>query len=172
MFIGRFGPDGQTLGSFELTASNSDDLPRMMNEGVQRMDELFTQALAAGIVRGDPDLIIQPPPPPEEEEEDSPTDALIQPTVVQVLVIERGDADARGAIGRPDSRPCRGDLGHPGARCPTAAPICRSTSAATSHALGSALASRGWAVDQSRRRALCHARRRTRRRAAAAGQSP
>ena len=68
-FIGKFGPDGRTLGSFELTAKDSADLPRMMSEGVQRMDDLFAQALAAGIVRGDPDLIIQPPPPAEEEEE-------------------------------------------------------------------------------------------------------
>ena len=68
-FIGKFGPDGRTLGSFELTAKDSADLPRMMSEGVQRMDDLFAQALAAGIVRGDPDLIIQPPPPVEEEEE-------------------------------------------------------------------------------------------------------
>ena len=68
-FIGKFGPDGRTLGSFELTAKDSADLPRMMSEGVQKMDDLFAQALAAGIVRGDPDLIIQPPPPAEEEEE-------------------------------------------------------------------------------------------------------
>lgn len=42
----------------------------MMSEGVQRMDELFTRAHAAGLVRGDPDLIIQPPAPVEEEEEE------------------------------------------------------------------------------------------------------
>jgi hypothetical protein len=94
MFVARFGPDGRTLGSFELTAKNSDDLPRMMNEGVQRMDDLFTQALAAGIVRGDPDLIIQAPPPPKEEDEVAPVEAVVAPTVVQVLVIERGDANA------------------------------------------------------------------------------
>ncbi|MEA1071330.1 heavy-metal-associated domain-containing protein [Sphingomonas sp. LY160] len=67
-FVGRFGPDGERLGSFELLAKDSADLPRMMTEGVQRMDELFTRALAAGIVRGDPDLVIQPPPPIVEEE--------------------------------------------------------------------------------------------------------
>jgi len=71
-FIGKFGPDGRTLGSFDLVAKDSADLPRMMGEGVQRMDELFAQALAAGIVRGDPDLIIQPPPPVEEEVEEKP----------------------------------------------------------------------------------------------------
>ena len=71
-FIGKFGPDGRTLGSFELVAKDSADLPRMMSEGVQRMDDLFAQALAEGIVRGDPDLIIQPPPPVEEEVEERP----------------------------------------------------------------------------------------------------
>jgi len=71
-FIGKFGPDGRTLGSFELVAKDSADLPRMMSEGVQRMDELFAQGLAAGIVRGDPDLIIQPPPPVEEEKDETP----------------------------------------------------------------------------------------------------
>ena len=69
-FTGLFGPDGMPLGSFELVARNSQDLPRMMSEGVQRMDELFTRAHAAGLVRGDPDLIIQPPAPVEEEEEE------------------------------------------------------------------------------------------------------
>jgi hypothetical protein len=81
-FIGKFGPDGQTLGSFELTAKDSADLPRMMSEGVQRMDDLFAQALAAGIVRGDPDLIIQPPPPVEEEPDEIPT----VPTVMTVII--------------------------------------------------------------------------------------
>ncbi|HVF37440.1 MAG TPA: heavy-metal-associated domain-containing protein [Sphingomicrobium sp.] len=92
-FSGRFGPDGMTLGSFELTARDSNDLPRMMTEGVQRMDELFTQALEAGIVRGDPDLIIQPPPPVEEEEEEETAAPLVAPRVLQVLVTER-DANA------------------------------------------------------------------------------
>ncbi|HVF37692.1 MAG TPA: heavy-metal-associated domain-containing protein [Sphingomicrobium sp.] len=92
-FSGRFGPDGMTLGSFELTAKDSNDLPRMMTEGVRRMDELFTQALEAGIVRGDPDLIIQPPPPVEEEEEEESATPLVAPRVLQVLVTER-NADA------------------------------------------------------------------------------
>ena len=48
----------------------------MMSLGVERMDELFVRAHAAGIVRGDPDLIIQPPPPPEEEEEEEAQTAI------------------------------------------------------------------------------------------------
>jgi hypothetical protein len=71
-FIGRQGPDGRLLGSFELRARDSASLPAMMNEGVQRMDALFTQALAAGWLTPDPTLITIPPPPPVEEVEVKP----------------------------------------------------------------------------------------------------
>lgn len=89
LFVGKFGPDGRTLGSFELTATDSSDLPRMMSEGALRMDAMFAQALAAGIVRGDPDLIIQPPPRIEEEHAETVALAPVKATVVQVLVTER-----------------------------------------------------------------------------------
>jgi hypothetical protein len=81
-FIARFGPDGEPLGSFDLTAKDSNDLPRMMAEGVRRMDELFIRGLAAGIVRGDPDLIIQPPPPVEEEAKEEQTG----PAAISVVI--------------------------------------------------------------------------------------
>jgi hypothetical protein len=143
-FIGRFGPDGRTLGAFELTARNSEDLPRMMNEGVQRMDEIFTQALAAGIVRADPDLIIQAPPPPKEEEV-APVVAEVAPTVIQVLVIERGDA---GAVAQSIAQ----IRGLAGVIWVTQAPLPNGNAnlavnfRGDIHALGSTLASRGWAV--------------------------
>jgi len=41
------------------------------------MDQLFGQALAAGIVRGDPSLIIQPPPAIVDEEEEKAAPATI-----------------------------------------------------------------------------------------------
>ena len=80
-FIARFGPDNRAIGRFELTAKDSADVPRMMSEGVQRIDDLFVQALAAGIVRGDPDLIVQAPPPVVEDVIDE-TPATITMTVV------------------------------------------------------------------------------------------
>ncbi|HET9398527.1 MAG TPA: heavy-metal-associated domain-containing protein [Sphingomicrobium sp.] len=145
-FVGRFGPDAKILGSFELTARNSQDLPRMMSEGVQRMDSLFTQAHAAGLVRGDPDLIIQPPPPPEEEEEElAELQALVQPTVVQVLVIERGDA---GAVAQSVAQ----IRGLAGVVWVTQAPLPNGNANLSVNfrgdaaALGSALSSRGWSV--------------------------
>ena len=146
-FVGRFGPDAKVLGSFELIARNGQDLPRMMSEGVQRMDELFIQAHAAGIVRGDPDLIIQPPPPVEEEleEEEAGPVASAQPTVVQVLVIEGGNANAV-------SQSVAQIRGLGGVIWVTQAPLPNGNANLSVnfrgdiHALGSALANRGWAV--------------------------
>ena len=65
-FIARHGPDNQIVGGFALTAPNSEGIPAMMAEGVQRMDQLFSQALAAGALSRDPSLN-QPPPPPLPE---------------------------------------------------------------------------------------------------------
>ena len=146
VFVGRFGPDNQIIGSFELTARDSNDLPRMMSEGVQRMDELFTQALAAGIVRADPDLIIQPPPPPKEEEQvETPTQALVQPTVVQVLVIERGDANAV-AQSVAQIRGLAGVIWVTQAALPNGNANLAVNFRGDAGALGSALQARGWSV--------------------------
>jgi hypothetical protein len=62
-FIARHGPDNQIVGGFMLTAPNSEDLGAMMAQGVQRIDQIFAQALAAGALSRDPSLN-QPPPPP------------------------------------------------------------------------------------------------------------
>lgn len=71
-FIGRHGPDGEVVGGFTLSAANSAELPKMMAQGVQRMDRLFTDAFAAGFLQRDATLNQPepPPPPPEEEEEE------------------------------------------------------------------------------------------------------
>ena len=72
-FIGRHGPDGEIIGGFTLTARNSDLIPAMMAQGAQRMDQLFSDALAAGRLVRDTSLN-QPPPPvlPEEPVEAKP----------------------------------------------------------------------------------------------------
>jgi len=70
-FIARHGPDNEIVGGFTLTARNSDGVPAMMAEGVQRMDALFARALAAGALERDSSLNLPPPPilelPPETE---------------------------------------------------------------------------------------------------------
>ena len=65
-FIARHGPDNQIVGGFTLTAPNSDAIPAMMAQGVQRMDQIYANALAAGALSRDPSLN-QPPPPPMPE---------------------------------------------------------------------------------------------------------
>jgi hypothetical protein len=83
-FTGSFGPDRKSLGSFTLRAESSADLPRMMAEGVQRMDALYTSWLASGGLNPDPSLLPPPPPPLVEEIEEeeapevAPTDQVIQ----------------------------------------------------------------------------------------------
>ncbi len=60
-FTARFGPDNRFIGSFSLRVENSAAIPRMLDEGVRRLDLLFTQALQAGILIPDPTLIIEEP---------------------------------------------------------------------------------------------------------------
>jgi hypothetical protein len=61
-FIARHGPDDEIVGGFTLTAPNSEAIPAMMAQGAQRMDELFSQALAAGQLPRDPSLNLPPAP--------------------------------------------------------------------------------------------------------------
>ena len=98
-------------------------------------------------MRGDPDLIIQPPPPEEVEavEEDGPTLALPAPTVVQVLVIERGDADAV-AQSVAQIRGLAGVVWVTQAALPNGNANLSVNFRGDAASLGSALSSRGWAV--------------------------
>jgi hypothetical protein len=67
-FSARYGPDSRFLGGFVLRVESSAALPQMMDEGVRRMDALFSGALAAGQLRPDTSLIIEQPIDPEELE--------------------------------------------------------------------------------------------------------
>ena len=90
-FTGRFGPDGDRLGSFELTARDSADIPRMMAQGVDRMDELFTRALASGVFVHDRSLDMPPPPPPVEEEVAEPVAKPTDRAVALALFVSASD---------------------------------------------------------------------------------
>ncbi|WP_343061293.1 heavy-metal-associated domain-containing protein [Novosphingobium flavum] len=50
-FTARYGPDNRVLGSFELTAKDSEALPGMLSQAVQRIDRIYTDALVAGTLR-------------------------------------------------------------------------------------------------------------------------
>lgn len=97
-FVGRHGADARILGGFELTAKDSADIPRMMAEGVARMDELFTLALASGNLPRDSSLIIAEPPPPVEEDvvEDK---ALVPARIVQLQILTRDEAGLSSSFG-------------------------------------------------------------------------
>ena len=82
-FSARHGPDGRIIGGFTLRAASSDALPAMMDEGVRRVDQLYTEALAAGELRPDPSLIAPA----------APDDSLLNMT--DVAVVERQCDSAR-----------------------------------------------------------------------------
>lgn len=72
-FIARYGPDARAIGAFELRAEAADQIPRMLAEGVQRLDLIYIQAFNSGLLAPDPTLVtpaefLPPPPPPLPEE--------------------------------------------------------------------------------------------------------
>ena len=69
VFTARFGPDSAPIGRFALRVPNGASVPRMLEEGVRRLDAMYIGALEAGLLRPDPSLvIIAPELPPAEEE--------------------------------------------------------------------------------------------------------
>jgi hypothetical protein len=68
-FDAYHGPDREFLGGFVLRVEASDGLPKLMDEGVKRMDALFVRALQEGRLVPDPSLIVEPEATEEELEE-------------------------------------------------------------------------------------------------------
>ncbi len=60
-FTARYSPDNRVIGSFTLRVERSDLVPKLLDEGVRRMDALYTRALVAGILTPDPSLIVEEP---------------------------------------------------------------------------------------------------------------
>lgn len=80
-FSARFGPDGRPLSNFVLRVGSSAGIPRMLDEGVRRLDQMFSQALADGRLRPDTSLVIEQPVDPSMiESEEAP-------------LLETGDAE-------------------------------------------------------------------------------
>jgi hypothetical protein len=98
-FTARHGPDNRIIGGFTLRAASSDALPAMMDEGVRRMDQLYTEALAAGQLAPDPSLIA--PAAPDESllnEVDVPVveDNAVAPVTIgsTVITVQYASPDA------------------------------------------------------------------------------
>lgn len=142
-FVGRHGADGRILGGFELQAKDSADIPRMMAEGVARMDQLFVTALATGNLPRDPSLIIPEPPPVEEELE--PVEALVPARIVQIQILTRDEAGLSSAFGA-----IRGIAGvdavSPRSTAIGGWSILLVTYRGEPQALATALSARGWSV--------------------------
>ena len=90
-FVARHGPDNEIVGGFTLTTQNGNGIPALMAEGVRRMDELFSTALAAGRLERDPSLNLPPPPLPAQVEE--PVKATNTASAVQVQINANGDVN-------------------------------------------------------------------------------
>jgi len=89
-FVARHGPDNQLVGGFTLT-SQSGNVPALMAEGVRRMDDLFSTALAAGRLERDSSLNLPAPPPlPLEKPLAAPTDTANK---FQVQINSGGDVN-------------------------------------------------------------------------------
>jgi hypothetical protein len=60
-FSARYGPDNRPLSSFSLRVESSAAIPSMMDEGIKKLDQIFSSALASGQLRPDTSLIIEQP---------------------------------------------------------------------------------------------------------------
>jgi hypothetical protein len=60
-FAARYGPDNQLVGSFTLRVNSAAEIPKMMADAVAKVDQLYSQALRAGVLRPDPSLVIEEP---------------------------------------------------------------------------------------------------------------
>lgn len=65
-FSARFGPDNRLIDSFTMTAPSDKAIPDMMQKAVERMDQIYMDALAAGILRADSSLVLEKPVQEEE----------------------------------------------------------------------------------------------------------
>ena len=59
-FTARHGPGNEVISTFALRVETSDKIAAMLDEGVKRMDAIYSDALAMGMLRPDPSLIETP----------------------------------------------------------------------------------------------------------------
>ena len=60
-FVARYSPDNREIGRFTLRVERSELVPKLLDEGVRRLDGIYTRALQAGILRPDPSLVVEEP---------------------------------------------------------------------------------------------------------------
>ncbi|MFM9977644.1 MAG: Ig-like domain-containing protein [Sphingomonadaceae bacterium] len=60
-FSARSGPDNREVTAFVLRVPTSDGVPAMLDEAVRRVDQAYAAALAMGLLRPDPSLVVETP---------------------------------------------------------------------------------------------------------------
>ena len=87
-FIGFHGPDREPIGSFTISGPAGVSSLAIMRAGVQRMDAMFANAHANGMLVRDPSLDIPlPPPPPEEIVEEAPAPTQARTWTYQIQIV-------------------------------------------------------------------------------------
>ena len=154
-FTARYGPDGTAVDRFTLRVESSAALPRMLDEGVRRIDDAYTRELRGGGLRPDPSLLIQEeeaPPPEEALTEDEPVDLSAAATTASATFTLQIDTPDAGALGAAE----QALRAVPGVRSATmtsmalgGVSLMRLTFDGDVEALRLALAARGWRAEDA-----------------------
>lgn len=80
-FAARYGPDNLLLGNFTLTAQDEGALPKMLDEAINRLNDIYTQAMLDGRLRPDPSLVV-----------DEPINPIVLPDNAGEALVETSDA--------------------------------------------------------------------------------
>lgn len=58
-FAARYGPDNRLLGEVTLRADNEAAVPKMLDQAIEKLNDIYTRALLDGRLRPDPSLVIE-----------------------------------------------------------------------------------------------------------------
>ncbi|TKD52240.1 heavy-metal-associated domain-containing protein [Sphingomonas baiyangensis] len=158
-FRAGYGPDNREITRFSLRVENSDGLPALLDAGVARMDEAFSQALRSGILR--PDRLLSFEPPSATPEADTPAEGetelldieALAPTATtgSVSIDIQFDTPSVAAVASSESSV----RGVPGVRSAITSSLAlggvsvmRVTYEGNAAGLAAALAARGWQVQE------------------------
>jgi hypothetical protein len=159
-FSARHGPDNQLLGRFTLRVESSAAIPRLLDEGVRRLDLIFAAALEGGQLRPDPTLIL-PEAPPVEATPEEPTAETDQATAQETAPVPSAATTTFSVqVDTPDAASVnRAELGVSRVRGVTSAittslalggtSVMRVTFQGDSAAFQAALQAQGWQVSGS-----------------------
>ncbi|WP_448664492.1 heavy-metal-associated domain-containing protein [Sphingomonas sp. CJ20] len=106
MFAASHGPDRRPITSFALRVDNAESLDSLLDSGIQRIDQAFQQAMAAGLLRTDPLLSSRPPSPrptetpaAEDAAEGEPTPTIIaSPGATTTTLSVQVDTPSAGSV--------------------------------------------------------------------------